>query len=126
MAERWHGAIMQLVVRFASLYAMSFNVPNLARLLSLAMAYSMRTCDAVQPDQNRQDFLDWLYVLDGRDQPGHPCHATYTGLYQAAVDAAGRCVLQGLQTGWHQQEIPSPREGLMVSVDLILRPECEA
>lgn len=34
--------------------------------------------------QIRQDLLDWLYVQDGREDPQHPLHALYTGLFQAA------------------------------------------
>jgi len=32
--------------------------------------------------QNRQDILDALYFIDGRDKPGHKLHSTYTGLFQ--------------------------------------------
>ena len=32
-------------------------------------------------EQRRQDYLDALYLLDGRDNPAHPHYATYTGLY---------------------------------------------
>lgn len=32
-------------------------------------------------EQRRQDYLDALYLLDGRDSPDHPHHATYTGLF---------------------------------------------
>jgi len=48
-----------------------------------------RDCDpAVQ--QARQDTLDALYLLDGRDNPDHPMDALYTGLAQqyASEDAA--------------------------------------
>ena len=31
---------------------------------------------------NRLIALDWLYLLDGRENPGHPNHHTYSGLYQ--------------------------------------------
>ncbi len=34
-------------------------------------------------EQRRQDYLDALFLLDGRNNPAHPHHATYTGLYQA-------------------------------------------
>lgn len=36
-------------------------------------------------EQRRQDYLDALYILDGRDFPNHPHHATYTGLYTEHV-----------------------------------------
>lgn len=32
--------------------------------------------------QRRQDYLDAIYHLDGRNDPAHPRHATYTGLFQ--------------------------------------------
>ena len=32
--------------------------------------------------RNRLILLDWLYRLDGRHDPKHPHHATFTGLYQ--------------------------------------------
>ena len=33
--------------------------------------------------QARQDQLDALYEADGRHDPAHPAHATYTGLMVA-------------------------------------------
>jgi hypothetical protein len=30
----------------------------------------------------RADYLDELFLKDGRDQLSHPLHGTYTGLYQ--------------------------------------------
>jgi hypothetical protein len=35
----------------------------------------------VRIDQGRHDYLERLYVLDGRDSPLHPMHSLYTGLY---------------------------------------------
>lgn len=37
--------------------------------------------------QRRQDYLDALYLLDGRDNPTHPRHATYTALFTEHVQA---------------------------------------
>ena len=34
----------------------------------------------------RQEFLEALYFADGRDNPEHPRHAHYTGLFQAWVE----------------------------------------
>lgn len=39
-------------------------------------------CDPVE-QQARQDQLDALYQADGRHDPAHPAHATYTGLVAA-------------------------------------------
>ena len=44
-----------------------------------------RVCE----DQQRQDFLDSLYIQYGRDKADHPMHSLYTGLYQQWV-ADGR------------------------------------
>ena len=33
-------------------------------------------------DQQRQDFLDSLYLQYGRDKKNHPMYSVYTGLYQ--------------------------------------------
>ena len=33
-------------------------------------------------DQQRQDFLDLLYIQYGRDKKEHPMYSVYTGLYQ--------------------------------------------
>lgn len=38
-------------------------------------------CDPVV-QQARQDALDMLYLIDGRDAVDHPLHALYTGLAQ--------------------------------------------
>ena len=32
-------------------------------------------------DQERQDRLEHLYEIDGRHDPAHPAHSTYTGLW---------------------------------------------
>lgn len=40
----------------------------------------------VQADQARVDFLEKLYLEDGRDSKGHPLHSTYTGLYLQYLD----------------------------------------
>lgn len=34
----------------------------------------------------RQRFLDKLFFMDGRDNPEHPLHATYTGLYMGYAE----------------------------------------
>lgn len=34
-----------------------------------------------QVENKRQAYLDALYALDKRDDPAHPLHSTYTGLY---------------------------------------------
>jgi hypothetical protein len=44
--------------------------------------WAHRNWGRVIVDQNRADLLDKLYEWDGRDNPAHPYHHTYTGLYQ--------------------------------------------
>lgn len=29
---------------------------------------------------DRQEYLEWIYKLDGRNQKSHPMHGLYTGL----------------------------------------------
>jgi hypothetical protein len=31
-------------------------------------------------EDDRQEYLEWLYKLDGRDKRSHPLHSVYTGL----------------------------------------------
>ncbi len=38
-------------------------------------------------DEVRTRFLDKLYLEDGRDNPEHPFHSLYTGLYQQYLQA---------------------------------------
>lgn len=39
--------------------------------------------------QARQDFIEQLYLQDGRNRPDHPLHAHYTGLW--ALYVGERC-----------------------------------
>jgi len=63
--------------------------------------------ERVAADQKRQDFLNSLYFLYGRDAKDHPMHSLYTGLYQqwladgCPTDSAVRDggVLGDLRTG---------------------------
>ena len=47
-------------------------------------------CHPVE-QQARQDQLDALYEADGRHDPAHPHHATYTGLMAQQGCDAGAC-----------------------------------
>ena len=42
-------------------------------------------------DQQRQDFLDSLYIQYGRDKADHPMHNLYTGLYQQWLADGNSC-----------------------------------
>lgn len=36
--------------------------------------------NAFQLEANREAYMNWLYERDGRDDPSHPQHSTWTGL----------------------------------------------
>ena len=55
------------------------QVNAIKELLSPPATYGATDLKAAD---NRQIALDWLYLLDGRTNPGHPLHHTYSGLYQ--------------------------------------------
>lgn len=40
----------------------------------------MRPLDPVEQNA-RSEYLEHLYILDGRDNPTHPLHGFFTGLY---------------------------------------------
>jgi hypothetical protein len=52
-------------------------------------------CDPVE-QQARQDELDRLYAEDGRHDPKHPDHGTYTNLVFGAKDAMAAQLTAGL------------------------------
>ena len=70
-------------------------------------------------DQNRADFLEFLYYADGRDNPEHPLANTYTGLFQDYCYLVGEAVLASLVTGWHETEIKGIAESLVAAVPAI-------
>jgi hypothetical protein len=43
-----------------------------------------KPCNPIE-QQSRQDQLEALYAADGRHDPAHPAHATYTGLCDACA-----------------------------------------
>lgn len=69
--------------------------------------------ERVQHDQNRADFLEFLYIADGRDNPEHPYAFTYTGLFQDYCYMVGEAVLASLVTGWHETEIKGIAETMV-------------
>ena len=46
-------------------------------------ASSTHGAEDIQAMDARMNLLNDLYSADGRDNPDHPQHGTYTGLYQA-------------------------------------------
>ena len=47
-----------------------------------------KDCNPIE-QQARQEEFDRLYELDGRNDPNHPLHATYAGLYESSRASAG-------------------------------------
>lgn len=43
----------------------------------------------VEAMHNRTVWLNQLYVIDGREDPGHPFHGLYTGLHQRYINEVG-------------------------------------
>ena len=37
-------------------------------------------------EDDRQEYLEWIYKLDGREQKSHPLHSVYTGLAEKYKD----------------------------------------
>lgn len=58
----------------------------------------------VRRDQNRADFLEFLYLADGRDNPEHPYANSYTGLFQSYCYGLGEAMLQDISDNWHEYE----------------------
>lgn len=67
----------------------------------------------VQYDRNRAEVMEFLYWMDGRDDPEHPYAHTYTGLADAFRYVAGELLLEELTTSWHDSE----QRGLRFDVD---------
>lgn len=65
----------------------------------------LTAAERVQQDQNRADFMEFLYQADGRDDPEHPFAKTYTGLFQSYAYEIGRLTLVDLAESWHSFEI---------------------
>jgi hypothetical protein len=52
---------------------------------------------------NRAALLEWLYHLDGRQDPAHPSHSLYTGLADKYRYEFGTAVLETLTRCWHEE-----------------------
>lgn len=55
----------------------------------------------IQEDQNRADFMEFLYELDERSSPDHPRHHTYTGLFSDYAFSLGFEALEDISRQWH-------------------------
>jgi len=52
---------------------------------------------------NRAALMEWLYHLDGRQEPSHPLHSLYTGLADKYRYEFGSVVLETLARSWHEE-----------------------
>ena len=68
---------------------------------------------AVRQQQNRCDFINYLYDRSGRhDLPkGQHPHAVFTGLAEEFALELGREIVQDMSNNWH---IKNVREGLQI------------
>jgi hypothetical protein len=65
------------------------------------------TTDLPEPEpscygMNRAALMEWLYHLDGRQEPSHPLHSLYTGLADKYRHEFGSVVLESLARTWHE------------------------
>ena len=68
---------------------------------ALAGESASDTLRRIQEDQNRADFMEFLYELDERSSPDHPRHHTYTGLFSDYAFALGLSALEDISRQWH-------------------------
>lgn len=73
--------------------------------MGLAMDSSIDApaAEGVQYELNRAAVMEWLYCLDGRQEPTHPDHSLYTGLAGKYRLKLGSLALECLTRGWHEE-----------------------
>lgn len=73
---------------------------------------------------NRTRFLEYLYRLDGRDNPSHPNHALYSGLMQEYRYVIGQQVIDEIVTRWSEigPELEKHKEAMQASLKLPCSP----
>lgn len=73
---------------------------------------------------NRTRFLEYLYKLDGREDPAHPNHALYTGLMQEYRYIIGQQVIDDIVTRWKElgPELEEHLEALKTSMEPVCSP----
>lgn len=57
--------------------------PNVVVLNAMA---ELTFAQQVMIEDDRQEYLEWLYKLDGRTNETHPMHSLYTGLAEQYKD----------------------------------------
>jgi hypothetical protein len=72
--------------------------------------------EASQYGLNRAALLEWLYHLDGRQDPAHPSHSLYTGLADKYRYEFGTAVLETLAQCWHEKG----NRGVLISAEGIV------
>lgn len=84
----------------------------------MEITQELREIHPVQYDRNRAEVMEFLYWMDGRDDPEHPYAHTYTGLADAFRYVTGARWLEELTNVWHDPEqlalrfgIEAPAEG---------------
>ena len=77
-------------------------------VLQGTMRCEMKTAAAVQQDQNRADYLEYLYELFDRGNPATEHCFTYTGLHQMYVERVGADVAEA-RLQWFDEEEESIR-----------------
>ena len=62
----------------------------------------MRTSPQCQQDQNKADYMDFLYKIYQRDQAKPGLLGTFTGLYQQHCEAIGKEAVDNQIVNWHE------------------------
>jgi hypothetical protein len=73
--------------------------------IEAATGFMTETMRRIQEDQNRADFMEFLYELDGRGSLEHPHHHTYTGLFQDFAVSLGMAALRDISDEWHVERL---------------------
>lgn len=94
------GGVLATLTRPLSCIAMS-EVQEATVSVSAYRKPAASPAERVQQDQNRADFMEFLYVSSGRSDPSHPQANTYTGLFEASALKLGAALLQDLREEWH-------------------------
>lgn len=61
----------------------------------------MITSPQCQPDQNRADYMEYLYMAHGRGSAELGRHGTYTGLYELHCEQIGKETVDQQIANWH-------------------------
>lgn len=59
---------------------------------------------SLKENENRVDFLDYLFYLDGRDREDHPLRCRYTGLAEKFALDVGRIFVHDTIAAWDEEK----------------------